>query len=126
MQAEQGFGDAIQFCRYTQWAQDAGARVLLEVPGALMGLLAQLPGVDQLIERGTSLPRFDYHCPLMSLPLAFGTTVATMPFPRAYLRADEAKVRHWRDKKVTRRNRRFGVRNWNTGHKETFLILPAS
>jgi hypothetical protein len=81
-----------------------------------MGLLARLPGVDQLIERGTSLPPFDYHCPLMSLPLAFGTTVATIPFPRAYLRADEAKVRHWRDKIGGGGRLKVGV-IWNGGFR---------
>jgi hypothetical protein len=116
LHAEQGLGDAIQFCRYTQSVKDAGACVLLEVPGALMGLLAQLPGVDQLIERGTSLPSFDYHCPLMSLPLAFGTTVASIPAQGAYLHADAAKVRHWRDKIGGRGRLKVGV-IWNGGFR---------
>ena len=116
LHAEQGLGDAIQFCRYTQSVKNAGARVLLEVPGALMGLLAQLPGVDQLIERGTSLPSFDYHCPLMSLPLAFGTTVASIPAQGAYLHADAAKVRHWRDKIGGSGRLKVGV-IWNGGFR---------
>ena len=114
LHAEQGLGDGIQFSRYTQWVKDTGAHVLLEVPGTLMGLLARLPGVDQLIERGTSLPPFDYHCPLMSLPLAFGTTVASIPFSGPYLHADEAKVRHWGNKIGVRGRLKVGV-IWNGG-----------
>ncbi len=116
LHAEQGLGDAIQFCRYAQMVKEAGAHVLLEVPGALLRLLTHLPGVDQLIERGHSLPPFDYHCPLMSLPLAFGTTLESIPFPGAYLRAEEAKVRFWRDKMGGPGRLKVGV-VWNGGFR---------
>jgi len=114
--AEQGLGDALQFCRYAQLVKNEGAHVMLEVPDALMGLLEQLPGVDRLIAQGKSLPSFDCQCPLMSLPLAFGTTMATIPFPGGYLRADETKVRHWRDKIGDSAGLKVGVA-WNGGFR---------
>jgi hypothetical protein len=42
-------------------------------------LLSRLPGVMQVVDRGDNLPPFDLHCPLMSLPHLFGTTLDTIP-----------------------------------------------
>jgi Flp pilus assembly protein TadD len=87
--AEQGYGDTLQFCRYAPMVAAAGGRVVLVVPKQLRRLMACLDGVAEVLcEDGDVLPHFDYHCPLLSLPLAFGTTVATIPGPCAYLRAD--------------------------------------
>jgi tetratricopeptide (TPR) repeat protein len=95
LHAEEGIGDAIQFCRYAKAVSDLGARVFLEVQKPLASLLRQLDGVSAVIERGQPRPAFDYHCPLLSLPLAFRTTLASIPHPTAYLRTDDAKARHW-------------------------------
>lgn len=96
LHAEQGLGDTLQFCRYAILVAERGAKVILEVPAALASLLSQLDGVSQVVMAGDPLPTFDCHCPLMSLPLAFGTTVATIPARVPYLRSDQAKVRFWR------------------------------
>jgi hypothetical protein len=48
-----------------------------------------------VLARGEALPPFDLHCPLMSLPLAFGSLLGTVPAPTAYLRADAEKVKAW-------------------------------
>ncbi len=87
--AEQGFGDTLQFCRYAPMVAAAGGRVALVVPKALSRLMATLEGVaDVLIEENETLPPFDYHCPLLSLPLAFGTIMQTIPAAAPYLRGD--------------------------------------
>jgi Flp pilus assembly protein TadD len=87
--AEQGFGDTLQFCRYVPMVAAAGGRVVLVVPRALRRLLTTLDGVATLLsEEDDPLPAFDYYCPLLSLPFAFGTTMATIPAKTPYLRAD--------------------------------------
>ena len=96
--AEQGLGDAIQFARYAKLVADRGARVLLEIPASLLRLFATLGGVAELVRLGDPLPAFDCHCPLMSLPLAFRTELATIPAPRAYLAADLADAERWRSR----------------------------
>src|SRR5262249_2913051 len=89
-------GDTIQFCRYAKLAAARGATVFLEAQAPLVELLGSLEGVTQVIPKEDPLPSFDYHCPVMSLPLAFGTTVTTIPaFPK-YLQSDPARVAHWR------------------------------
>lgn len=77
--AEQGLGDTLQFCRYVPLAAARGATVYFEVQRPLVPLMSSLPGVARVLAQGEPLPEFDLHCPLLSLPLAFNTTVATVP-----------------------------------------------
>jgi hypothetical protein len=94
---EQGLGDTLQFCRYAERVADLGATVILETQPQLTELLQTLPRAV-VLKSGDPRPRFDYQCPLMSLPLAFGTTLSTIPCPGGYLRADPARVEYWRDR----------------------------
>jgi Tfp pilus assembly protein PilF len=90
--AEQGLGDTLQFCRYAPLAAARGMRVILEVPKPLVRLLRDLPGVDLVMEQGEALPQFDLHCPMLSLPLALGTTITTVPSDVPYLHADTKQI----------------------------------
>jgi tetratricopeptide (TPR) repeat protein len=96
LHAEQGFGDTIQFCRYATLLAQRGARVVLEVQPALCSLLSGLAGVERVVARGDALPEFDFHCPLLSLPLAFRTTLETIPALVPYLAPSPSKVDSWR------------------------------
>jgi len=94
--AEQGLGDTLHFCRYACLAAAHGLRVILEVQRPLVRLLRGLSGVDQTLAKGEVLPEFDLHCPMLSMPLALGTTIATIPGEVPYLHADEARAADWR------------------------------
>lgn len=98
LHAEQGLGDTLQFCRYAARVAQLGAKVVLEVPGPLMRLCAGLDGVTTLVEQGQALPDFDCHCPLLSLPLALGTTLDTIPADVPYLFADPQRSAVWRER----------------------------
>jgi tetratricopeptide (TPR) repeat protein len=87
LHSEQGFGDTIQFCRYAPLVAARGARVIVEVEQPLQDLLTSLAGATQIIARGSALPDFDFHCPLLSLPLAFDTRLETIPSSTPYLRS---------------------------------------
>ena len=106
---EGGLGDTLQFCRYARLAAARGASVILEVQAPLLGLLANLEGVSELIAAGSALPSFDYHCPLMSLPLAFNTTLDTIPAPRKYLSSAAADVARWHARLGERTRPRVGL-----------------
>ena len=116
LHSEQGLGDTIQFCRYATLVADLGAFVVLEVPASLEGLLTSLNGVSALVTQGHALPECDYQCPLMSLPLAFRTTLSGVPAHVPYLRASVEKVRHWREKLGERRKPRVGL-VWSGGFR---------
>jgi tetratricopeptide (TPR) repeat protein len=95
--ADEGFGDTLQFVRYVPMLSARNARVLLMVQDALCPLLAGITGIAECLPRSSStLPAFDLHCPISSLPLAFGTTLETIPAPTPYLPAAAAdRVRAW-------------------------------
>jgi tetratricopeptide repeat protein/glycosyl transferase family 9 (putative heptosyltransferase) len=100
LHADEGLGDAIQFVRYAPMVAALGARVILEVPGALHSLVTGMPGVSQDLPRGFPvMPAFDVHCPLSSLPLAFRTRLETIPAPEAYLPAvPQARREEWQSR----------------------------
>lgn len=107
--AEQGLGDVIQFCRYIPLLEAQGAEVILEVPATLMRLLETLTGHPTLVAMGQPLPEFDLQCPIMSLPLAFKTTLDMVPAAVPYLGAEESKRQFWRDRLGERRCKRIGL-----------------
>lgn len=109
LHAEQGLGDTLQFCRYAGMVSKLGAKVVLEVPGELMRLMSTLDGVDQLIEAGQALPPFDCHCPLLSLPLAFKTDLASIPSKTPYLFADVQATREWHERVAAQAEGRLKV-----------------
>jgi tetratricopeptide (TPR) repeat protein len=116
--SEQGLGDTIQFCRYTKLVCNLGARVILEVPKPLTALLGNLEGVFQLVEQGDDLPAFDYHCPLMSLPLAFQTNLESIPAPISYIQSLQFKVTLWQNRLGKKIKPRIGlVWSGNPEHK---------
>jgi tetratricopeptide (TPR) repeat protein len=95
LHAEQGFGDTIQFIRYAPLLASRGAKVVCEVQGELRSLLSQFDDIDVIAE-GEPLPRFDLHCPLLSLPHAFGTKPETIPAAVPYFAAPTERVADWR------------------------------
>jgi len=111
---EQGLGDTIQFCRYAPLVAQRSARVILEVPPQLTRLAASLAGVAQIIQSGSPLPAFDCHCPLLSLPLAFKTELATIPATIPYLKADPDQSMAWKDRLGAKTKPRVGL-VWSGG-----------
>lgn len=109
LHAEQGFGDTLQFVRYVPMVAAKGGNVILEGPDGLLPLLAGIEGVAARVSRGAPLPPFDLHCPLMSLPLAFGTTLATVPAAVPYLRVPAARAEQWRGRLPRRGVPRVGL-----------------
>jgi tetratricopeptide (TPR) repeat protein len=97
LHAEQGYGDTIQFSRYCAKVAALGARVLLSAPMGLRSLLSSAPGVYEVIVQGAA-PAFDFHCSLMSLPLAFGTELSDIPVSARYLRAEQSAIARWADR----------------------------
>ena len=94
--AEQGFGDAIHFARYIPLVAARGGRVIFEAPVELHHCFANIEGVDEIVAFGDRLPDFAWQCPLLSLPLAFETTLRNLPGNVPYLSADPETVEDWR------------------------------
>jgi len=85
LHVEQGFGDSIQFIRYAPILRSLGAKVMVACYPELMRLFATVLGIEYLSVTFESLPEFDVHVPLMSLPGILGTTLETIPANVPYL-----------------------------------------
>jgi tetratricopeptide (TPR) repeat protein len=94
LHCEQGFGDTIMAVRYVRRLIESGARVVIDAPPPLTSLLTQMDGV-QVVTPGDPLPPYDFHCPMMSLPLAFATTLETIPADIPYLAVPPAHIQKW-------------------------------
>jgi tetratricopeptide (TPR) repeat protein len=92
---EQGLGDAIQFSRYLSLLNEAGARVLFAPRVKLARLMRTLKADFEMADPRDRSLSFDFHCPLLSLPLAFGTTLDTIPAAVPYLRAEPERIARW-------------------------------
>lgn len=92
---EQGLGDKIQMMRYAPLLAKQGVKVSLEVPKPLWRLAQTLGEGVVLIEEGQAPTDFDCYCPYMSLPLATGTTLNSVPNAVPYLAATEDASSVW-------------------------------
>ncbi len=106
---EQGLGDSIQFSRYVRLVAGLGAKVVLEVPKPLVSLFKNLKGVSNVVAYGDELPSFDFQCPLMSLALAFKTTLKNIPSSASYLKSDKKKVAIWQNRLGQKTKPRIGL-----------------
>jgi tetratricopeptide (TPR) repeat protein len=97
---EQGFGDALHFCRYLQLAAARFAGVGYACPAPLRQLFQQSlsardPKIELLDLETVDISSWTHYCSLMSLPMLFGTRVETIPAPVPYLYAEPQAARNW-------------------------------
>ncbi len=96
--AEQGLGDTLQFCRYALMAVGRAGRVILQAQPPVARLMRSLHPQVQVVDTSAPLPPHDLYCPMMSLPLAFGTDLDSIPAPIPYLHADPQAVATWKER----------------------------
>lgn len=106
---EQGMGDVIQFSRYLPMLTAMGAKVVLAAPPALASLMQTLPTEVTVVIKWNELPDFDVHCPVVSLPWAFKTTLETIPAQVPYLAADPQKIIQWHERLGEKHKPRIGL-----------------
>ena len=93
-----GFGDTIQFIRYTPLIAARGAKVIFECKKELISLLSNVDGVYQIMELGGQPPRFDVHCHLLDLPFIFDISLDNIPARVPYIPADPTMIKDWGEK----------------------------
>ena len=113
---EQGLGDTILFSRFGALLKAQGAKVVMSVQEPLYRLLAQMKPHIEIIHGHEVPAEFDYQCPLMSLPLALGTTVQTIPSKPRYIFADEELRSAWSVRLPPKTKPRIGI-VWSTDTK---------
>lgn len=96
--SEQGLGDIIQFARYLPRVARLPAKVTLVASPRLARLLRPLTCGIETTASTENLESFDFECGLMSLPLRFGTDIASIPADIPYLTAEPDLVPKWRER----------------------------
>jgi tetratricopeptide (TPR) repeat protein len=109
LHSEQGYGDTIMAARYIRRVVESGARVILDVPIAVVPLIERIEGVAATLSKGQFLPAFDLHCPMMSLPGVFETTLETIPDDVPYLSVPGAYAEKWAQRLPKRGLPRLGI-----------------
>ncbi len=123
LQSEQGLGDTLMMVRYAPLVVARGARVLLRVQPLLGKLLADIPGAGAVLTSWEVLPEADMACPLMSLPLAFGTELATVPATVPYIRTPPLYRMLWRTLLGRRTRPRIGIA-WRGKQHLPYRTMP--
>jgi tetratricopeptide (TPR) repeat protein len=98
---EQGFGDALQFCRFlpmlAKQVHAQGGKLVWVAFKSLHPLMARMaPKGVECLAHDAELPGHDFHFPLLSLPLHFNVDEESIPAKRAYLSADAGRAAQWR------------------------------
>jgi tetratricopeptide (TPR) repeat protein len=112
LRAEQGLGDAILCIRFARELAERGGQVFVRCVPALRRLLVTAPGVAG-VGTDTTVPVYDLHCPLFSLPHHLGLTPESVPARVPYLEPPRESVAAWRRRLGTRKQPRIGL-VWST------------
>ena len=110
--ADQGFGDAFQFCRYLPMVAERCAGVVVLCRAAQIPLFSRIEGVAACVVSIHDAGPHAAWCWMASLPKLFGTSIATIPDGGAYLSPDPERREAWRaelDRSVPRPGRRTGL-----------------
>jgi tetratricopeptide (TPR) repeat protein len=108
--SEQGLGDTFQFIRYAQLLKNKNATVIAAVQKPLVTLIGLCPYIDKVVAiTDETMPEFDTHAPIMSLPHALHTRIDTIPTEIPYLFADETLTQEWHNKLATDTNFKIGI-----------------
>jgi hypothetical protein len=118
---EQGFGDKIQFSRYLPLAANrfvGGVSCVIGRP--LQALFRRsFPNIEILDAVPDNQNNWQWQCPLLSLPLAFGTSLENIPDCTPYLIPDPMRVAYWKSKiaalALPKAMRKIGV-VWKSGN----------
>ena len=98
LRGEQGFGDAIQFIRYAPLVAERGGYVIVACDPVLYPIFRSIPGIREFVEPEKPIPPFDVHCPFLTLPHAFKTTLETIPAAVPYIWPDADLAAKWKSR----------------------------
>jgi len=107
---EQGHGDFIQCYRYIALLKDLNPKkIILEVTEPFYKLICSQDHEIEVIGPNTQPPKFDFYCPIMSLPLAFKTEIWNVPNKCPYLLTNLTKDKFWEEKFKKNNHLRIGL-----------------
>jgi hypothetical protein len=82
--------------RYLPLIREHGGRVITEALEALYELISGSFEGFQITEPSKTLSQFDFHAPMLDLPILLGTTEHSIPAPETYLNTPVELAQKWR------------------------------
>ena len=106
VQCEQGYGDSIMYARFVKQLSSMAKKVLYVVQSELVDLFKNSDLGAEILGLDTDFAelKYDYHIPVMNLPIMLETEKDSIPYSEGYLHADEHKVEHFGYEFVTNKN----------------------
>lgn len=132
VQSEQGFGDVFLFSRFFYELKNRNIKIIARVPNTTLEIVKRSFPFIQAVSNEKKLEdiNFDYHIPLMSLPLALNLNKANIPNKGKYLFADENKTKEFKNKLFNNNKFKIGInykgslRGLNTRNVPLEELLP--
>jgi Tfp pilus assembly protein PilF len=106
--AEQGLGDVIQFARYLPLLANNRCQLTFLTSERLIRLLHPLTNGIEVISALGREQKFDFQCPLLSLPHRLGTALSSIPNAMPYLRAEDDLIACWK-KRISNHGFKIGI-----------------
>jgi Tetratricopeptide repeat len=106
---EQGYGDFIQFARYIPLLKALGANVIVQCSDNLAPLISTIQCDFEIVNGVETTTNFDMYCPVVSLPLAFKTTLEKIPNQVPYLFTHIDKKQKWQEILGEKKKPRIGI-----------------
>lgn len=132
VQSEQGYGDVFLFSRFFYELKNRNIKIIARVPNTTLEIVKRSFPFVQAVSNEKKLEDiiFDYHIPLMSLPLALNLNKANIPNKGKYLFADENKTKEFKNKLFNNNKFKIGInykgslRGLNTRNVPLEELLP--
>lgn len=105
---EQGYGDIIQFFRFTKLIK--AKKIIFQCNKPLKRLFSNASWIDSTINRTETPPYFDYHIPLLSIPqvLKLSDPNEIFHYP-PYLKPQQSLIIKWRKKFIADHTFKVGI-----------------
>ena len=127
LHAEQGLGDTCQFIRYAQVIKEEykPAKLIVAVQKPLFTMIGKCcPYIDNVVTLNAIPTQFDYHIPLMTLPLLLKSNEQTIPRKIPYIFPDVTLTEFWRRRLASDTNFKVGI-CWQGNNKYSTPFLRA-
>lgn len=122
-----GFGDTVQFLRYTPRLRAIVNKLVVEVNPRMVELARCIEGVDEVISWGDAAPStppaWDVQVEVMELPYIFRTTIEQLPLETNYVKIPDAVTRRVTGMLSRREKPRVGV-VWSCGEWNLSRSVP--
>lgn len=126
VQYEQGYGDSIQFFRYLPQLKPLVGKIIFRTHNELADLFSINTNDAEIVKASVPLEElsFDYHVPIMSLMHFLGATVDNIPFAEGSIKADEAKIKDYKEQHFDNDCFKIGISWHGAEHGNNLRNVP--